>query len=43
MVVIQARDLTKSFKQTEAVVNVALDVEDGEIFSLVGPNGAGSW
>ena len=41
MVIIQARDLTKSFKQTEAVVNIDLDVEDGEIFGLVGPNGAG--
>src|SRR5574342_542606 len=41
MIVIQARGLSKSFKQIEALVKVDLDISGGEIFGLVGPNGAG--
>jgi ABC-2 type transport system ATP-binding protein len=39
--VIEARGLTKRFRQTTAVEAVDLDVGQGEIFGLVGPNGAG--
>jgi ABC-2 type transport system ATP-binding protein len=36
-----ARDLHKSFGQTRAVSGVSLQVRSGEIFGLVGPDGAG--
>ncbi len=38
---IQATNLSKSFKKVQAVRNVALDVAKGSIFGLVGPDGAG--
>jgi ABC-2 type transport system ATP-binding protein len=38
---IQAKDLHKSFKEIHAVNNVALSVAPGEIYGLVGPDGAG--
>ena len=40
-VVIQARDLKKSFGAIEAVRGIDLDVKRGEIFGFLGPNGAG--
>ena len=33
--------VTKKFKQVVAVNNVSLEVNQGEIFGLVGPDGAG--
>ncbi len=39
--VIHTRDLSKSFGEIEAVVDVDLDVLPGEIFGYLGPNGAG--
>ena len=33
--------VTKKFKQVVAVNNVSLEVNHGEIFGLVGPDGAG--
>lgn len=39
--VIEARNLTKQFKQVLAVDNVSFRVKKGEIFGLLGPNGAG--
>ncbi|RME46688.1 MAG: ABC transporter ATP-binding protein [Chloroflexi bacterium] len=39
--VIVTENLTKSFKETVAVDSLDLSVEQGEIFGLVGPDGAG--
>ncbi|MGC9384442.1 MAG: ATP-binding cassette domain-containing protein [Kosmotogaceae bacterium] len=39
--VIEARSLTKQFKQVLAIDNVTFSVKKGEIFGLLGPNGAG--
>ena len=41
MIAIKAVDLTKKFNGTIAVDNLNLQVEQGEIFGLVGPDGAG--
>ncbi len=38
---IHARNLTKNYKKTPAVRGISLDVQQGEIFGLVGPDGAG--
>ena len=38
---IQAKDLSKAFGQTQAVAGVSLQVAAGEIYGLVGPDGAG--
>ncbi|AKG03478.1 ABC transporter ATP-binding protein [Salimicrobium jeotgali] len=39
--VISVKDLTKKYKQTEAVKAINFEVEEGEIFGFLGPNGAG--
>jgi len=41
MNVIEASDITKSFKDTRAVDDISFSVGRGEIFGMVGPNGAG--
>jgi ABC-2 type transport system ATP-binding protein len=38
---IQVRDLWKRYGSTEAVRGISLDVRQGEIFGLIGPDGAG--
>src|SRR6266568_2456825 len=38
---INVHDLTKSYDSVEAVRGINLDVEEGEIFGLIGPDGAG--
>ncbi|MDD5136145.1 MAG: ABC transporter ATP-binding protein [Candidatus Omnitrophica bacterium] len=38
---IKASSLTRKFGNTTAVDNISLEVEEGEIFGLVGPDGAG--
>jgi ABC-2 type transport system ATP-binding protein len=38
---IEARNLTKAFKELTAVKSVDFSVDEGEIFGLLGPNGAG--
>lgn len=39
--IIEARNLTKKFGEVNAVTNVNLFVEKGEIYGFLGPNGAG--
>jgi ABC-type multidrug transport system ATPase subunit len=41
MSVINAVDLYKKYKKTEAVQGISFEVEKGEIFGFLGPNGAG--
>jgi branched-chain amino acid transport system ATP-binding protein len=41
MVLLQLRSLTKSFGGLQAVVTLELDVDQGEILGLIGPNGSG--
>src|SRR6056297_989439 len=38
---IQAERLSKSFGQVRAINNVRLGIEQGELFGLIGPDGAG--
>jgi len=39
--VIQLDQLTRKFKELEAVSSVSLEIQEGELFGLVGPDGAG--
>ncbi len=39
--ILEARDLRKTYGENEAVKGVSFDIKTGEIFSLLGPNGAG--
>jgi ABC-2 type transport system ATP-binding protein len=41
MTTIEVKDLTKSFKEVEAVKGISFKVRKGEIFGFLGPNGAG--
>ena len=41
MALLEARGLHKRFADVQAVAGVDLDIEPGEIFGLVGPDGAG--
>lgn len=41
MSVIEIKNLTKSYGRSRGVVNVNLEVAEGEIFGFIGPNGAG--
>ena len=34
-------NISKSYKKTKAVENITFDVNDGELFGLIGPDGAG--
>lgn len=38
---IEVKNLTKKFKNVEAVKNISFDVDYGELFAFLGPNGAG--
>ncbi len=38
---LQVKNLTKSFREIQAVQNLSLDIFSGEVFGLLGPNGAG--
>jgi len=40
-IILEAKDLTKSFKGLEALKDVSFKIKRGEIFGLIGPNGAG--
>ena len=35
------QNISKSFKNTPALKNISFDVEEGELFGLIGPDGAG--
>lgn len=39
--IIQVKDLVKKYKNLVAIDHLSLEVEDGEIFGLLGPNGSG--
>ncbi len=39
--VVVVRDVSKKYQETEALAGITFDVNDGEIFGLVGPDGAG--
>jgi ABC-2 type transport system ATP-binding protein len=41
MNVIEIKNLTKSYKNSRGVIDVNLNVEQGEVFGFIGPNGAG--
>lgn len=41
MPILSVRNLTRKFKKVIAVRNLDLDIEEGEIFGLIGPDGAG--
>lgn len=41
MLVINTKDLTKSYGKARGIVEVSLSVEAGEVYGFIGPNGAG--
>jgi len=41
MSIIELNKLTKYYRKSRGIVDVSLDVEEGEIFGFIGPNGAG--
>lgn len=41
MAIIETTNLTKSYGKNRGIVNVNLNVNEGEIFGFIGPNGAG--
>ena len=41
MSMIEIRNLVKRYKDTIALDHLNLDIEEGEIFGLLGPNGSG--
>jgi ABC-2 type transport system ATP-binding protein len=41
MAMIEVRNLSKSFKKTDALKGVSFSIDQGDIFGYIGPNGAG--
>ncbi len=41
MNVIETKNLTKSYGKSRGIIDINLQVEEGEIFGFIGPNGAG--
>ena len=39
--ILQLRNIVKSFGSLNAVDGVSLDIEEGELFTIVGPSGSG--
>jgi len=39
--ILKIRDISLSFGGVKALSNVTFDVKDGELLSIIGPNGAG--
>ena len=42
-ILLEMKNITKTFPGVKALDNVNLQVEEGEIHALVGENGAGKW
>jgi ABC-type multidrug transport system ATPase subunit len=38
---ISVKNISKSFKKVNAVIDVSFEVKEGELFGLIGPDGAG--
>ena len=38
---ISVKNISKSYKNLKAVNNISFEVDDGELFGLIGPDGAG--
>ncbi len=41
MSIIEIKNISRKFKDVEALKNINLKIEEGEVFALLGPNGAG--
>ncbi len=41
MSIIEIKNLTKNYGKARGIIDVSLNVEEGEIFGFIGPNGAG--
>ncbi len=41
MGIVQTRELTKYYGKNRGIIDVTLDIREGEIFGFIGPNGAG--
>jgi ABC-2 type transport system ATP-binding protein len=41
MLIIEIQNLSKYYGKARGIIDVSLDVEEGEIFGFIGPNGAG--
>ena len=39
--IIQTNQLTKSYGRSRGIIDVAFDIQEGEVFGFLGPNGAG--
>ena len=39
--IIQTKKLTKSYGRSRGIIDVTIDIEEGEVFGFLGPNGAG--
>ena len=39
--IVQARDLRKAYSRVQAVDGLSLEIQEGEIYGLLGPNGSG--
>src|SRR5947209_430818 len=39
--IIQTNQLTKSYGRSRGIIDVTIDIEEGEVFGFLGPNGAG--
>ncbi|RLE30523.1 ABC transporter ATP-binding protein, partial [Candidatus Acetothermia bacterium] len=39
--IVQARDLRKAYGRVQAVDGLSLEIQEGEIYGLLGPNGSG--
>src|SRR5260370_25169041 len=40
-IIIQTRQLTKSYGRYRGIIDVTFDIQEGEVFGFLGPNGAG--
>ena len=39
--IIQTNQLTKSYGRSRGIIDVTIDIQEGEVFGFLGPNGAG--